>query len=691
MAHRTSRARRLEGVAAKRTDGLVRPAFLLRLLLVGLILASMGVGWWALQYLGNHLVGTVGKNLTVAASSIADKLDILLTERYGDMQTFLKVINSSPDDLEATRRLLRSVPSHYPAYHWVARTDPQGRILEASTADMIGRDLQDLKSFADVRGDQRNIAIQFLRPLEGQTDDFAILFVGRLTGSQRAFAGALVARIELSNFRQFFHRTLEVIHAQSEQPLTVEYRLLDEEGQVIVDSQPDAPPTRNLREMGVPSARRLALGLPGYVVEPHVSGGDPIITGYSATRALRSSTDSQWGVLLSVSHHAIMAPIRTVQWTIAAAGGGLMIPLLMLLFWAARRLELESLKAQEEALRAKTAEGKARDSEQRTSQIINATPDALVLTDQRGRITLVNQQTVTLFQYTAQELHGQIVETVLPESLQHVRAPCEGEEVSADPSRPGGVRSEAVARTKDGTDMPVEISVSPVVTSDGLFLIYAIRDIRERKQAEAQLKAYTEDLQQTNAELDWAVTETKKAMAAKSAFVATMSHEIRTPMNGLLGMLDVLLETDLTPEQQEYMDVAKRSGDTLLTLVNNILDFSKLGAGKMDLERLDVDLRALVNDVTTRLGDKAKSKGLELSTLVHAQIPHTVQGDPGRLRQILTNVVGNAIKFTDRGAITVTVSTDDSASSQPDGSQLFRFEVSDTGIGLPPPPGHDGV
>jgi PAS domain S-box-containing protein len=361
-----------------------------------------------------------------------------------------------------------------------------------------------------------------------------------------------------------------------------------------------------------------------------------------------------------------------------------MIPLLMLLFWAARRLELESLKAQEEALRAKTAEGKARDSEQRTSQIINATPDALVLTDQRGRITLVNQQTVTLFQYTAQELHGQIVETVLPESLQHVRAPCGGEEVSADPSRPGGVRSEAVARTKDGTDMPVEISVSPVATSDGLFLIYAIRDIRERKRAEAQLKAYTEDLQQTNAELDWAVTETKKAMAAKSAFVATMSHEIRTPMNGLLGMLDVLLETDLTPEQQEYMDVAKRSGDTLLTLVNNILDFSKLGASKMDLERLNVDLRALVNDVTTRLGDKAKSKGLELSTLVHAQIPHTVQGDPGRLRQILTNVVGNAIKFTDRGAITVTVSTDDSASSQPDGSQLFRFEVSDTGIGLPP-------
>lgn len=168
------------------------------------------------------------------------------------------------------------------------------------------------------------------------------------------------------------------------------------------------------------------------------------------------------------------------------------------------------------------------------------------------------------------------------------------------------------------------------------------------------------------------------AARAKSDFLATMSHEIRTPMNGVLGMLDLLLDTPLSPGQQERAKTAHRSAESLLTIINDILDFSKIEAGKLELENIDFDLRATLEEVAGLLAERASAKGLELVTLVRPGVPNKVRGDPGRLRQILLNLAGNAIKFTSEGEVSLRARL---VSESEDG-MMVRFEVCDTGIGL---------
>lgn len=244
-------------------------------------------------------------------------------------------------------------------------------------------------------------------------------------------------------------------------------------------------------------------------------------------------------------------------------------------------------------------------------------------------------------------------------------------------------RNEEWVEYPDGACVLLDTLKAPLRDADGniIGLIGVGRDITAKKEAETELKAAVAALDATNKSLEEARRIAESANCAKSEFLANMSHEIRTPMNGIIGMTTLALGTDPTPIQREYLDAIKDSADSLLTIINDILDFSKVEAGRLELDIVPFQPVDKINATMNALAFRANQNGLELKCVIDSNVPPLLMGDPDRLRQIIVNLVGNAIKFTERGSVTLSVERYDAAKPTDD-SCMLHFAVTDTGIGI---------
>jgi PAS domain S-box-containing protein len=292
-----------------------------------------------------------------------------------------------------------------------------------------------------------------------------------------------------------------------------------------------------------------------------------------------------------------------------------------------------------------------------------------------GTITYANRAARRALGYSDEEIHGRTLADVL---TPHARCEClrlfdalmRGEDV-------GPIETELL--TADGRSLCVEGTASCAV-EDGRVVgtRWLLRDVTARKLAEMEL-------QRAKLAAEAAREAAVTASRAKSEFLANMSHEIRTPMNGIIGMTELALETALSAEQRECLETVKSCSSALLDLINGMLDFSKIEAGKIELEREAFDLRKTVSETVQTLSARARAKGLDLRSSVDAAVPELLLGDAGRLRQVLLNIVGNAIKFTDRGSVEIRAAREAAGTSKhlAPADHVLHFCVSDTGIGIP--------
>jgi PAS domain S-box-containing protein len=338
---------------------------------------------------------------------------------------------------------------------------------------------------------------------------------------------------------------------------------------------------------------------------------------------------------------------------------------------AARTQELSRANKElaEEITGRKLVEDELRQSGELVMLLLASIPEAIYGVDMEGKCTLANAACLRLLDcQEPAELLGKSMHEVLHHSRPDGTPYPEQECPLYQAFRAGtGVHAEdEVFWRKDGTSFPAEYWSRPIRKGEKTIgAVVTFLDVTERKRAEQTLRQAKE--------------AAESASLAKSEFLANMSHEIRTPMNGIIGMTDLALETELTQEQREFLDIVRSSADALLSLLNDILDFSKIEAGKLDMETIEFNLRDAMDDTMKTVSFCAHQKGLELVCHVLPDVPDALQGDPTRLRQIVLNLLGNAIKFTSQGEIVLVVQTQ----METEQAVVLHFAVTDTGVGIP--------
>jgi two-component system sensor histidine kinase/response regulator len=315
-----------------------------------------------------------------------------------------------------------------------------------------------------------------------------------------------------------------------------------------------------------------------------------------------------------------------------------------------------------------------RESEDMLTSLLQVLPVGVCLTDEEGRYTLVNDAYCKSYEFEKEEIIGQHFAAIMPPDQLATAQAHYARLLSGDT----GIPVERKRQRKDGTVIYIEAANALLVREDGRrFVITTVRDITERKQAE-------EELRQAKHAADEARRAAEAANRAKSVFLANMSHELRTPLNAILGFSELMTRNpDLSPDQRHNLETIGRSGEHLLALINNVLELSKIEAGRVELQLENFDLHRMLLGLGEMFSLRAEAKGLTLVVDLSLGLPQYVRADQGKLRQVLINLLGNAIQFTHKGGMTLRVGTKDESPSVNRHSSLV-FEVEDTGMGIAP-------
>ncbi len=310
--------------------------------------------------------------------------------------------------------------------------------------------------------------------------------------------------------------------------------------------------------------------------------------------------------------------------------------------------------------------------------LLESAPDAIVIADSFGKIQLVNSQTEKLFGYRRSEIIGKEVEMLIPARFKNVHQDHRKGFTGESKARMMETGADLFGTHKNGKEFPVEISLSQLKTESGFLVSAAIRDVSHQKRISKELSEAKSLAERATVKAESATRTAEDAMNAKQQFLSTMSHEIRTPMNAIIGFTKVVLKTELTAKQKEYLSAIKTSGDALIVLINDILDLAKVDSGKMTFEQTPFKMSASISAMLHLFETKIQEKNLQLVKKYDPKIPEVLIGDPVRLHQIILNLVSNAVKFTAAGKITATVRL----LSEDEEKVNIEFAISDTGIGI---------
>ncbi|MEW6544324.1 MAG: PAS domain-containing protein [Nitrospirota bacterium] len=450
-------------------------------IILALILAALVTGAVILRVVENRLIGAAGENLALAAVDIAEKLDLVLAERYGDIQMMVQADVMQGHDVEAMTVYLRQLQKAYPIYLWLGVTDAQGRIVAATDQTSVGGDRSRATWFQAVRGEHR-IRVLDVEESEEVERGLAASFAAPIIGPRGEFRGAVVTQIGLSSLEDATVFPMQVQQGTAER---VEYQFLTQDGTVIVDSALRQEGTVNLKRARLPSAELFDSAPPGYVEEQHLRRHVPVITGYARTRGSGEFAGLSWGVLVRRDRQDVLAPIHDVLWKFGAAMGLVFLPAVGFLIWTTGRLKQEWAKAQSEQRRATEAEVAAQEKARLLELLFNDSLTCLVLLDRNFNFIRVNEAYARACRRKVSEFPGHNHFEFYPSDAQKIF------EQVRETKKP----FQTFARPFVFPDHPEwgvtywDWTLVPILDRSGEveFLVFSLNDVTERERAEENL------------------------------------------------------------------------------------------------------------------------------------------------------------------------------------------------------------